>query len=46
LTPPEQEGQMFDLYDLDKKLAPFDTEVRMRVKTALLNYGLLRGRDV
>jgi hypothetical protein len=21
LTPPEQEGQMFDLYDLDKKLA-------------------------
>jgi len=23
LTPPEQEGQMFDLYDLDKKLSPF-----------------------
>lgn len=43
MTPPEQEGQMFDLYDLDKKLSPF---VRMRVKAALLNYGLLRGRDV
>lgn len=44
LTPPEQ--GMFDTFDLDKKLAPFDPETRMQVKTALFNCRLLQGRSV
>jgi hypothetical protein len=44
LAPPEQ--GMFDTFDLDKKLAPFDIETRMKVKTALFNCRLLQGRSV
>jgi hypothetical protein len=43
LSPPEQEGQMFDIHALDQKLAPFDLQTRMQVKTSLINNRLLGG---
>lgn len=47
ITPPEQEGQKFDIHELDKKLAPFDLNTCMRVKAALVRCRLLdAGRPI
>ncbi len=46
LTVPEGEGQTYDMHDLDQRLAPYDLETRMKVKTGLFNCGLLRGRPI
>ena len=41
IVPPEEEGKKFDLRELDKQLAPLDTNTSMKVKAALVRCKLL-----